>query len=264
VSLPQESTWVFVILMGLLGSLGALLPACLVLFIPDGWRQWVMPNLLGFATGTMLATALIGLLPEALEDISIVEAGIALLAGLVLFFFLEWMVIWRHAHGDVAEPEPHGHAHGHTIRPEAGTLVLVGDAVHNFADGIAIGVACVASPALGLVTTLAVLGHEVPQELSDFTILLSSGFSRWQAFWANTLSGMGTLVGVVLAFGGLAYAEPIVPYALTLAAASFLYIGLADLVPGLHGRHGVASGAWPFAMMLAGMVTIGMLTMLPH
>ena len=204
------------------------------------------------------------MLPEALEDISIIEAGIALLAGLVLFFLLEWMVIWRHSHGEAAELKPHGHGKGSTVRREAGTLILVGDAVHNLADGIAIGVACVASPALGLVTTLAVLGHEIPQELSDFTILLSSGFSPWQAFWANTLSGMATLVGVVLAFGGLAYAEPIVPYALMLAAASFLYIGLADLVPGLHGRHGAASGGWPFAMMLAGMVTIGMLTMIPH
>ena len=224
----------------------------------------MMPNLLGFATGTMLATATIGLLPEALEDISINEAGIALLAGLVLFFILEWMVIWRHAHGEAAELKPHGHAKDSMVRRETGTLILVGDAVHNFADGIAIGVACIVSPALGLVTTLAVLGHEIPQELSDFTILLSSGFSQWQAFWANTLSGMATLVGVVLAFGGLAYAEPVVPYALMLAAASFLYIGLADLVPNLHGRHGAASGAWPFAMMLIGMVTIGMLTMLPH
>ena len=186
------------------------------------------------------------------------------MAGLVLFFVLEWMVIWRHAHGETAEFQPHGHAKGSMVRREAGTLILVGDAVHNFADGIAIGVACVVSPALGLVTTLAVLVHEIPQELSDFTILLSSGFSQWQAFWANTLSGMATLAGVTLAFGGLAYAEPIVPYALTLAAASFLYIGLADLVPDLHGRHGAASGAWPFAMMLTGMLTIGILTMLPH
>jgi len=254
--------------MGLLGSLGALIPACLVLFIPDGWRNRAMPYLLSYATGTMLATAIIGLIPEALEHISILEVGVSLLAGLVLFFVLEWTVIWRHAHEDESGHEPHasGHDHGHAhgIAKKTGMLVLIGDGVHNMADGIAIGAACVASPGLGLVTTLAVLGHEVPQELSDFTILLSSGFSRWRAFFWNTLSGLGTLVGVVVAFGGLGYAEAIVPYALSVAAASFLYIGLADLVPGLHGRVGAAKGLWQFAMMIAGMVTIGALTMLPH
>lgn len=249
--------------MGLLGSLGALLPACLVLFIPDGWRQRAMPYLLSYATGAMLATAVIGLIPEALERISIDEVGISLLCGLVLFFILEWTIVWRHAHG---MDDEHGDPsiQNHPMEKKTGMLVLIGDAVHNCADGIAIGTACVASPGLGLVTTLAVLGHEVPQELSDFTILISSGFSRAKAFLWNTLSGLGTLVGVVGAYGWLAYAEPIVPYALSIAAASFLYIGLADMVPGLHGRVGAAKGVWQFVMMIVGMVTIGTLTILPH
>jgi zinc and cadmium transporter len=266
VSLPAESTWWFAIWMGLLGSLGALLPACLVLFIPDGWRQRVMPYLLSYATGTMLATAILALIPEALEHISIYEVGVSLLAGLVLFFVLEWTVIWRHSHGEETHDhhDGHRHAHAHGMEKKTGMLVLIGDGVHNVADGIAIGAACVASPGLGFVTTLAVLGHEVPQELSDFTILLSSGFSRWRAFFWNTLSGLGTLVGVVAAYGGLGYAEAVVPYALGVAAASFLYIGLADLVPGLHGRMGAAKGVWQFAMMIAGIMTIGALTMLPH
>ncbi len=222
-----------------------------------------MPYLLSYATGAMLATAIIGLIPEALERISIYEVGISLLCGLVLFFILEWTVVWRHAHG---MDDEHGHpsTQNHQMEKKTGMLVLIGDAVHNCADGIAIGAACVASPGLGLVTTLAVLGHEVPQELSDFTILISSGFSRAKALLWNTLSGLGTLVGVVGAYGWLAYAEPIVPYALSIAAASFLYIGLADLVPGLHGRVGAAKGVWQFVMMIAGMVTIGTLTMLPH
>lgn len=249
--------------MGLLGSLGALLPACLVLFIPDGWRQRAMPYLLSYATGAMLATAVIGLIPEALERISIDEVGISLLCGLVLFFLLEWAIVWRHAHG---MDDEHGDPsiQNHPMEKKTGMLILIGDAVHNCADGIAIGTACVASPGLGLVTTLAVLGHEVPQELSDFTILISSGFSRAKALLWNTLSGLGTLVGVVGAYGWLAYAEPIVPYALSIAAASFLYIGLADMVPGLHGRVGTAKGVWQFVMMIVGMVTIGTLTILPH
>jgi zinc and cadmium transporter len=267
-SMPAESTWAFAVMMGLLGSLGALVPAALVLFIPDGWRRQVMPYLLSYATGTMLATAMIGLIPEALEQISVFHVGVAILTGLVLFFFLEWTVIWRHAHADALDDDHHGHeqkrAHAQGTARQTGMLVLIGDAVHNMADGIAIGAACVASPGLGLMATLAVLGHEVPQELSDFTILLSSGFSRRKALFWNTLSGLGTLAGVVGAYGGLGYAEAIVPYALSVAAASFLYIGLADLVPGLHGRVGAASGAWQFAMMIAGMVTIATLSMLPH
>ncbi|HNA27024.1 MAG TPA: ZIP family metal transporter, partial [Nitrospira sp.] len=148
-TLPIESTWWFAIWMGLLGSLGALIPACLVLFIPDGWRQHAMPYLLSYATGTMLATAIIGLIPEALEHIPILEVGISLLAGLVLFFVLEWTVIWRHAHGEESGHEPHspGHDHGHAHGKarKTGMLVLIGDGVHNMADGIAIGAACVAS-----------------------------------------------------------------------------------------------------------------------
>ncbi len=222
-----------------------------------------MPYLLSYATGAMLATAVIGLIPEALERISIDEVGISLLCGLVLFFILEWTIVWRHAHG---MDDEHGDPsiQNHPMEKKTGMLVLIGDAVHNCADGIAIGTACVASPGLGLVTTLAVLGHEVPQELSDFTILISSGFSRAKALLWNTLSGLGTLVGVVGAYGWLAYAEPVVPYALSIAAASFLYIGLADMVPGLHGRVSAAKGVWQFVMMIVGMVTIGTLTILPH
>jgi zinc and cadmium transporter len=261
-SLPADSTWWFVVLMGLLASLGALLPAAVVLFIPDAHRQQWMPYLLSFATGTMLAAALIGLIPEALERASAHGVGIAILAGLVLFFFLEWTVIWRHSHGE----EGHEHAPGlaHPLPPKTGALILIGDAVHNFGDGIAVGAACVASPGLGFVAALAILGHEIPQEISDFSILLSSGFSRWKAFLWNTLSGLTTIVGALMAFGGLGYAESIVPYALGVGAASFLYIGLADLVPNLHGRVGAASGIWQFATMVAGMVTIALIEMMPR
>lgn len=261
-SLPTESTWWFVIMMGLLGSVGALLPAAVVLFIPDARRQQWMPYLLSYATGAMLAAAIIGLIPEAMERASAHEVGIAILAGLVLFFFLEWTVIWRHSHGN--DSHEHSRSHVHILPPKTGTLILIGDAVHNFGDGIAVGAACVVSPGLGFVAALAVLGHEVPQEISDFSILLSSGFSRWKAFLWNTLSGLATVVGALVAFAGLGYAESIVPYALGVAAASFLYIGLADLVPNLHGRIGAASGVWQFATMIAGMVTIALLEMMPR
>ncbi|MCP9440452.1 MAG: ZIP family metal transporter [Nitrospira sp.] len=267
-SLPSDSSWGFAFLMGLLGSLGALLPTAFVLLLSDRWRHWLLPYLLSYATGAMLATPILGLIPESLEQITISEAGLSLLGGLVLFFVLEWSVLWRHAHDDMNEPETGSHwagagRHRRTANTTA-TLILIGDAVHNLSDGVAIGAASVAEPALGFVTTLAVIGHEMPQELSDFTILLACGFSWRQALVWNSVSALGTLLGVLMAYGGLAYAQTIVPYALCVAAASFLYVGLADLVPKLHGQMGAAKGVWQFAMLIAGMVTIALLTMLPH
>lgn len=134
--------------------------------------------------------------------------------------------------------------------------------VHNMADGIAIGAACVASPGLGLVTTLAVLGHEVPQELSDFTILLSSGFPAGGVLLEYAV-GLGTLVGVVVAYGGLGHANDRALRAECGSRQFSLYRPGRSLVPGLHGQLGAAKGVWQFAMMIAGMVTIAALTMIP-
>jgi zinc and cadmium transporter len=252
-----ESSLGLVIILGLLSSLGALLPAGILLCIPDSWRRSCIPYLLSYATGSMLAAAILGLIPEALERAPARQIGVALLSGLVLFFVLEWSVLWQHSHEEK-------HVHAHQERPaqgtrQAGILVLLGDAVHNFADGIAIGTSCLASPSLGITTTVAIMGHEIPQELSDFSILLSGGYTRWQAVAWNGVSGLGTLVGAVLSYAGLGYVTTAVPYILGVAAASFLYIGLADLVPSIHGRIGAAKGAWQFVMMIAGMVVIGML-----
>ena len=254
----NESPLLFLLLLGLLGSLGALLPACVVLFVPASLRIRFTPYLLSYATGTLLAAALIGLIPEAMSQAPAPTVCATVLGGLVLFFVLEWLVIFRHAHAHEEPDMSHDHHHDKD-HGKAGILILVGDAVHNFVDGIAIGSAFMASPALGVSTTLAVVGHEIPQEIGDFTILLANGFSRWKAFLWNGLSGLSTLAGVVVAYFTLAQVVMVVPYALAVAAASFLYIGLADLVPSIHGRVGAASGLWQFMMMLCGIATIAMI-----
>lgn len=265
----------WILLFGLLASVGALAPAGLVLLISDPIRARVTPYLLSYATGTVLATAIIGLLPEALEQAPIRAVAVTVLTGVVAFFVLESLVIWRHAHDDAATtpgpglghgPEPtgggsgsHDHGGGHLHDTRAGNLILIGDAFHNFVDGVAVAAAFLASPSLGIATAVAVIGHEIPQEIGDFIILLGSGFSKAKALLWNALSGLSTLTGALLGYLTLGQATALLPYILAVAAAGFLYIGLADLVPGLHGRRGVASGVLQFLMMLGGIATIGLI-----
>lgn len=265
--MPQiDPVLLWITLFGLLASVGALAPAGLVLLISERARARVTPYLLSYATGTVLATAIIGLLPEALDQAPVRHVTAILLAGVVVFFVLESLVIWRHAHADT-EGNPSLHAHeqalGMHVQPvaplhgvKAGNLILIGDAFHNLVDGVAVAAAFLASPSLGIATAVAVIGHEIPQEIGDFCILLGSGFSRAKALLWNGLSGLATLVGALLGYAMLGQATAMVPYILAVAAAGFLYIGLADLVPGLHGRRAAGSGLIQFVMMLAGIATI--------
>lgn len=258
-----DPVFLWILLFGVLASVGALAPAGLVLLLSEGVRARLTPYLLSFATGTVLATALIGLLPEAIEQASVRTVSFTVLGGVVVFFVLESLVIWRHAHAD---GHGHSHDHGHAHHPgehqhalsaiKPATLILIGDAFHNFVDGVAVAAAFLASPALGVATAVAVIGHEIPQELGDFVLLLEGGFSRAKALLWNGLSGLATLAGALLAYVALAQATWVVPYALAVAASGFLYIGLADLVPGLHGRRGAASGILQFLMMLLGIAII--------
>ena len=254
---------IWILLFGVLASVGSLAASGLVLLLSDEKRGRFTPYLLSFATGTLLAAAVIGLLPEALEQASVRSVTYTVLGGVVLFFVLESLVIWRHAHDDHSHLQALQAEPSQQTRPPlglrsatAGNLILIGDAFHNFVDGVAVAAAFVASPALGIATAVAVIGHEIPQEIGDFVILLDSGFSRAKALLWNALSGLAALAGAILAYITFGQATALVPYALAVAAAGFLYIGLADLVPGLHGRSGAASGLLQFLMMLAGMAII--------
>jgi len=228
-----------------LGSVGAVAGAALFLFFPDGIRKVLVPCLVSYATGTLLGAAFLGMIPAGLKLAPAFTVTATVLAGIVLFFVLEKLVLWRHCHD--SECEVHG---------RAGPLILVGDAFHNFVDGVVISAAFLTSISLGIVTSLAVIAHEVPQEVGDFAILLDNGYGRMKAFIFNELSAATTLPGAVLAYFWLEETRAAVPYILALSAASFIYIATADLIPGLHRQATPAASLRQLALLLAGIGTI--------
>ena len=231
---------------GLLGSVGAMAGAALLLVFPDAMRQRLLPCLLSYATGTLLGAAFLGMLPKALEMAAPIAVTATTLAGIVAFFVLEKLIVWRHCHEEDCV------VHGH----EGGTLILLGDAFHNFGDGVVIAAAFLTSPALGIATALAVIAHEIPQELGDFAILLASGFSKTRAFAYNLFSSLTTLPGVLIGWFWLAEVGQAIPYVLAISAASFIYIAIADLVPGLHRSAGARATLLQTLLILAGIGTI--------
>jgi zinc and cadmium transporter len=206
-----------------LGSLGGVLIASALLLFNDSIRRKLVPWLVSYAVGTLLGVALLMLLPEALSQLPARTVLSALLAGIMLFFLLEKLVLWRHCHTHDCE------AHG-----MAAPMVLFGDAFHNFLDGVVIGTAVQTSVPLGVSTALAVATHEIPQELGDFAILLNAGFSKRKALVLNIVSGSSAILGAVLAVLALDWLPQINQYILSIAAASFLYVAMADLIPDLH------------------------------
>ncbi len=231
------SLLVWIILFCLAGGLLSVLVAALFLLLPERHSRPVVPHLVSFAVGALLGAAFIGLLPHALEAPGITDSHpvtLTVLGGLLLFFVLEKMVLWRHCHSDhCVAHTPHAH---HGRRESAATLILIGDGIHNFVDGVLIAAAFLTDFHLGVVTALAVAAHEIPQELGDFAILLHGGMGRGRALAWNLVSGLVTVVGGVVGYLGLGEATRLLPYVLAVAAASFIYIAVADLIPGLHER----------------------------
>lgn len=237
-----------IIFFSLLGSLGAIAASAALLRISERVRAALVPELLSYSTGTLLGAAFLGMIPSSLQHAPAPDVLASVLAGIVLFFMLEKWILWRHCHdGDCA-------VHG-----QAASLILVGDAFHNLVDGVVIAAAFQASAQLGIATALAVLAHELPQEIGDFAILLNHGYSRRKALLWNALSASATLPGAVLAHFWLAESRAAVPHVLALSAASFIYIALADLMPGLHRQARLGTSIRQLLLMLAGIATIAAL-----
>ena len=209
--------------LSLLGSFGGLLLASLLLLFNDRVRVRLVPWLVSYAVGALLGVALLELLPEALGRLPATSALGTLLVGILTFFVLEQLVLWRHCHTHQCE-----------VHSGAASMVLIGDAFHNFVDGAVIGAAVMTSVPLGVSTAIAVAAHEIPQEVGDFAILLAAGYSRTRALWLNVLSGASGIAGAVMAFAAIDALPRLLPYVLIFAAASFLYIAMADLIPDLH------------------------------
>lgn len=194
-----------------------------------------IPMLISYAIGALLGAVFLEILPHALEQAGNVHVltGV-ILAGILVFFVLEKLVLWRHCHTEECEAHDQHAAAGDHGR--SGTMIMVGDTIHNFVDGVLIAAAFMADTTLGLVTALAIIAHEIPQEIGDFLILLHSGYSKARAFAFNLVSSLATLVGGLLAYAALQALQEWVPYLLGIAAASMLYVSVADLIPGLHKR----------------------------
>jgi zinc and cadmium transporter len=221
---------------------------------------WV-PTLISYAIGALLGAAFLEVLPHAIEAAESPErAAMNILAGILIFFVLEKLVLWRHCHDEGCHGHGHDH-HGHVVTEahdhgRSGLLILVGDTFHNFVDGVLIAAAFVESTPLGIVTALAIIAHEIPQEAGDFLILLHSGYSRTKALAFNLLSSLATLVGGILAYFALSHMETLVPVFLALAAASMIYVAVADLIPGLHKRTELRATAQQVLLIAAGIASI--------
>lgn len=301
-SLPS---WAAVTLLTAIGGVLSALAAGAFLALPASMRQRAIPHLLSYATGALLAASLGGLLPEAIEAMTAVRGeaaphrvGWLLLGGVLLFFTLEKLVLWRHCHDPSHDP---GHDHGIAFRPvadaatgvagigaahvhgpgcghvhhggsmrgaadgaplsaararAAAMLALAGDTLHNFLDGVVIAVAWLSDPAVGIATAVAVFAHEIPQEVGDLAVLLHGGFSRTRALWLNALSSAAAVAGGLLGVLFLDRAGAVLPDVMAIAAASLLYVAVADLIPGLHQRVDPRAAATQLVLMAAGLATV--------
>jgi zinc and cadmium transporter len=212
---------------------GLLSVVCAALFALNARAHWVT-SLVSYAIGALLGAVFLDILPEAMEKGSSAAAvSGTVLVGIMLFFTLEKLLLWRHCHHDNCEGHDIHDLDGHG---RSGSLIMIGDTFHNFVDGIIIAAAFMTDVNLGIVTALAIIAHEIPQEVGDFMILLHSGYSKARALLLNLVSSLATLVGGLLAYFALQAMQNITPTLLALAAASMIYVAVADLIPGLHKR----------------------------
>ncbi|MCK4864947.1 MAG: ZIP family metal transporter [Gammaproteobacteria bacterium] len=262
----------WIIVFSLLGGVLSVLAASVFLLINDEYQKKLLPHTVSFAIGALLGAALLALLPHAItvnENVDMHDLGLTILMGLLGFFLLEKMVLWRHCHSSHCEVHAPGNIntsgevqaaeleHHHQNEKDAsGTLIIIGDAVHNLVDGVLIAAAFMTDIDLGIVTALAVAAHEIPQEIGDFAILLNSGYKRGRALFFNVLASMATIVGAVIAYYSLQSMQHALPYILAIAASSFIYIAVADLIPGLHKKTELRETLQQITLIILGVTTI--------
>jgi zinc and cadmium transporter len=275
-------TLLYIVIATVLGGLASCLVAAIALWAKlQSIERWV-----AFAIGAMLAVVFLDILPHALADGVVPSSLMAwVLGGILFFFFLEKMVIWRHSHGDLTPPPAdgsaahdaahthhhyhhhHAHGHGHSHGNDhfrSGLMVLIGDSLHNATDGVVIAAAFLADFKLGVVTSLAVIAHEIPQEVSDFFVLLHSGYSRKKAFLYNLISSLAMVVGGVIAYFALDQAQAYVTPVLAFAASSMLYVAVADLIPTLHRRFSIKDTSQQMFMIGLGVLTVVVMNSFLH
>ncbi|MDO8810725.1 MAG: ZIP family metal transporter [Gallionella sp.] len=229
---------------------GVLSVLCAALLALNARIHWIN-SLVSYAIGALLGAVFLNILPEAMEvGSSAAAVSGTVLAGILLFFTLEKLLLWRHCHHD------HCEAHERDTHGRSGTMIMVGDTFHNFVDGVIVAAAFLVDINLGIVTALAIIAHEIPQEVGDFLILLHSGYSKAQALRVNLLSSLAMLAGGVLSYFTLQSVQSIVPTLLALAASSMIYVAVADLIPGLHKRTQLSDTLQQVALIALGVGSI--------
>lgn len=246
------------------GVLSLLAASLLVVGFPQRW----LPRLVGFATGVLLAVSLLDILPEAFESgVEPHSLFLTLLLSVLAFYGLERTAVWRHAHVDEHGHDHHCPTHGHHHHKAVGTRtvisVMVGDSFHNLVDGVMLAAAFLADPALGWSTAFAVIAHEIPQEAGDFAILRASGMGTRRALMWNGISSLTSIVGGILGYFALSHMQSALPYILTVAAGSLLYIAISDLLPMLRNENHRATSMWQTAAMLVGVGVVAV-TLMGH
>jgi zinc and cadmium transporter len=261
------NTLLWIILSTLVSGVLSVLAAGLFLALPAKQREAALPHLVSFATGALLGAALLGLIPHAVIGVGadgVHGVGIALIAGIALFFILEKFLLWRHCHDDhchehaVEDAHAHNHAHDAARKKASGSLVLIGDALHNILDGVLIAAAFLTDVHLGIVTALAIMAHEIPQEVGNFAVLIHSGVGRRRALLLNLLTSLTAVIGGLVGYFALEEAQIALPFALAVAAASLLYVAVADLIPGLHRKIDPRSSVMQVLLIGAGIAIIAL------
>lgn len=236
----------WIVLFSVLGSVGAILMAAIFLKVKEKTQRALIPYLVAYATGTLLTVALLGMIPHALNTLSPIAVMSTVLVGILIFFFLEKTMILHHCHDADCDV--------HSVAGPA--VLLIGDALHNAVDGMVIAASFLTSFSVGVIVSISVIAHEIPQELGDFAILLNSGYKKKKALTLNLLSSATTIPVAIVAFYALDVIRTAIPYVMAISAASFLYLALTDLTPELHRTVGAKHAVRQFLLMLAGIATI--------
>ena len=266
-------TLTYIMFASLAGGVVSVLLAGLV-----AWRiqPRLIPLFVSYAVGALLGVVFLDLLPHIFEKSARVhDAASWILAGILAFFVLEKFVLWRHNHDHAGQAEAavsaaiaphahhhatdpaHGHSHDHAEGRQSGAwMIIIGDGFHNLTDGFAIAAAFMADVRLGIVTSLAIVAHELPQELGNFLVLLHSGFSKSRALFWNIVSSCATLVGAVVAYFAIKSFEQYSLIFLCVAASSMMYVAIADLIPGLHKRTSLKESLLQIMLIVLGVTSI--------
>lgn len=255
-----------IIIFTAIGGVLSVLSAGLFLLLPEKVKVKILPHGISFAIGALLTVAFLGLIPHAFEQLNSDQFQLlsgTVLAGILGFFILEKLLIWRHCHSSACEAHNDEQTQ-HTHHQSAGTLIIIGDSIHNFVDGVLIAAAFLTDVKLGMVTSLAVVAHEIPQEIGDFVILLQNGYSRSKALIYNVLASFTTVIGGVLAYYGLEDLHTILPFFLALAASSFIYIAVADLIPSLHKKTDIKTALQQIVLIFTGVLVISIVQDVVH